>query len=338
MSTNKPFYAGLDVGGSTIKTILVDADGTQVGEYGEVKSHVKDGYQATFAQLNIGLAGICAASGIDVADVAGIGLDVPAPSCKGVIWGLANLAENWVGTDIRAEYEKECGKPVSMTNDANAAALGEYMMRPAYCGPLLLLAAGTGLGGGFVLPGGQLYEGANGLAMELGRMGVPFTENGVLPSDSAGTEGSLEAWVSLMALRRQIEVELAKEENNNHPLNTTELSNIEKAFKLRDYAEDGDTLALSIFQKQAYVLGFGIGDLCAALDPGLIVLGGGLAEAKFRDWFLDCVQEGFAERAQPFYRNAPIVPNHQTTRFEWALGGDGAAAFGVARLAHQNAS
>jgi len=334
MSSNS-YYAGLDIGGTSIKTILVDQDGAPVGNYGEVDSNVKEGYHRTFEQLNLGLKEICEASNVDVADVAGVGLDVPAPSCKGVIWGLANLSEDWVGTDIRSEYEADCGKPVVMTNDANAAALGEYMMRPDIDTPLLLVAPGTGFGGGFVLPGGILYEGANGLAMELGRMPVPFLENGEFPSDSAGAAGSTEAWVSLMAIRRRLELRLADPANANHVLNQSDDPIAKKAYAVRDLATAGDEMALEIFSHQAKVLGYHLADQCAELDPGLIVIGGGLAEAAFRDWFLDAVKEAFVERAQPFYHKAPIAPFQPTTNFEWAIGGDGAAAFGAARLALQ---
>jgi predicted NBD/HSP70 family sugar kinase len=335
MSAEHSCYVGLDVGGTSIKSLLVDSEGVQIGQYGEVESRVKEGYRATFGQLSRALEEICSVNGVKVEDVAGIGLDVPAPSSHGVIWGVANLAQDWVGTDIRSGYERECGKPVVMTNDANAAAVGEYMMREGYHGPLLLLAAGTGLGGGFVLPGGELYEGANGLAFELGRITVPFQEDGVLPADSTGTEGALEAWVSLMALRRQVERELAKPENSAHVLNQGSLGAAEKAYRLRDLAEQGDAFALHIFEKQAHVLGYAVGDLCATLDPGLVVIGGGLAEAQFRDWYLDCVREGFAGRAQPFYQRSPLDPTMETTRFEWALGGDGAAAYGMARMAQR---
>jgi predicted NBD/HSP70 family sugar kinase len=78
-----------------------------------------------------------------------------------------------------------------------------------------------------------------------------------------------------------------------------------------------------------------MGDQVSEVDPGLIVIGGGLAETKgkFRDWYLDKVREGFAERAAPFYQRSPLPPHDPTTTFEWAIGGDAAAAFGVARKA-----
>jgi len=76
-----------------------------------------------------------------------------------------------------------------------------------------------------------------------------------------------------------------------------------------------------------------MGDQASELDPGLIVIGGGLAETSFRDWYMDHVRAGFEERAPAFYVNSPIPPHGVTTRFDWAVGGDYAAAIGVAHKA-----
>jgi glucokinase len=331
----KTHFAGLDIGGSTIKCMLVDAAGQADGPIIEVKSHVKDGYRKTFAQALEAMARLAENAGISVDGIAAIGLDVPAPCSNGVVWGKANLGEDWVGTDIRGEFSRETGKPVFMTNDCNAAAFGEWMYRPEHDGGLLYVAPGTGLGGGLVLPGGILYEGNTGLALEVGDLSVPRFEDGELPIDGRGRSGCMEAWVSLMALRRQLGKALARPENASHPLAQSPAPIEEKAFKLRDFAEQGDALALSIFALQANVLGHGLGDLASILDPGLIAIGGGLSETGFRDWFIGEVRKGFAERAMAPYQRCPIPPHQPTTLIEWATGGDGAAAYGSARKAMQ---
>lgn len=148
-------FAGLDIGGSTIKSVIINSSGDQVGPIVEVKSLVKEGYRATFKQLEAALDELTKNAGIDRKDIGGIGLDVPAPSSNGVIWGKANLGDDWVGTDICTELKKHLNIPVHMTNDCNAAAVGEYAIRHKHLGSLLLVAPGTGLGGGFVLPGGN---------------------------------------------------------------------------------------------------------------------------------------------------------------------------------------
>ena len=337
MAENANYFAGLDIGGSTVKTVLVDERGELAGEMVEVRSHVKDGYEATFGQLEAALDQLTSAIGVGRDAVKAIGMDVPAPSCDGVIWARANLAEDWVGTNVRDRFsERLGGTPIYMTNDGNAAALGEYAVRRKHHGGLMLVAPGTGLGGGLVLPGGRAYEGANGLALEVGHISAPHREDdGELPQCSCGKYGCLEAWVSLVALRRRIGIELAKDENKDHPLND-ETPLEEKAFRLRDFAQEGDELAIWIFRQQAQILGYGIADLVRVFDPGLVVLGGGLAETVgFRDDYLGWVMEGFTERAWPIYLQSPINPEQRTTRFEWAIGGDSAAALGVAFSARE---
>ncbi len=324
MANETSYYAGLDIGGTTVKAILVDHQAEQVGPLVEVRSMVKDGYAATFGQLDEALDQLAAGAGIARADIAGIGLDVPAPSSGGVIWGRANLGEDWVGTDIQGKLAARTGVPVHMTNDGNAAALGEYALRKKHVGSLLLVSPGTGLGGGLVLPGGRGYEGANGMALEIGHISVPFREDdGGLPKCSCGLNGCAEAWVSLVALRRRLSLELAKPEWANHPLNSPDIPVEENA------------LAVQLFKQQGFILGYAIADMVRTLDPGLVVIGGGLAESSFRDQYMEWIQEGFADRAWPVYRFSPMDPKIQTTRFEWAAGGDAVAAIGMAYTARE---
>ncbi len=335
MSNNNPYFAGLDIGGTTVKAIIVDSTGKQAAPLVEVRSLVKDGFETTFAQLENALDQLASGAGITRDRIAGIGLDVPAPSSNGVIWGRANLGDDWVGTDIRGRFSERVGVPVYMTNDCNAAALGEYAVREYHTHKsLMLVAPGTGLGGGFVLPGGKIYEGVNGMALEVGHVSVPFREDdGELPACSCGLNGCAEAWVSLMALRRRLGIELAKPEWASHPLNQTDTPIAEKAFQLRDFAAAGDPLARFLFKQQGFILGYAIADMVRILDPGLVVIGGGLAESAFREQYMEWVLEGFADRAWSVYRYSPLDPEKETTRFEWALGGDAAAAIGMAYTA-----
>jgi glucokinase len=330
--SDSPYFAGLDIGGSTIKSLLIDAQASPVGPLVEIPSLVQQGFRRTFLQLHECLKLLSEETGIAVDAVRAVGLDVPAPCSKGVIWGKANLAQDWVGTNIEQEFAREISKPVVMTNDGNAAAYGEWLYRKGREGGLLFVAPGTGLGGGLVLPGGHMYEGTNGLALEVSDITVPFEEDdGSIPADALGRERCLEAWVSLVGLRRTLQIKLNQERHANHPLNREDSTLVEKAFQLRDYAGSGDPLAVEIFKRQAYILGYGLADLTSLFDPGLIVIGGGLAETTFRDWYLEAVEEGFHQRAAPFYRFSPLPPHAPTTAFEWAIGGDKSAAYGAAR-------
>ena len=134
------YFAGLDIGGTTVKAALLDATGGQVGDMVEVRSHGSEGYRATFKQLRVALDQLCDNNSISFGAIAAVGIDVPAPSSEGVIWGQANLNEDWVGTNIRDEFSAEIHRPCYMTNDGNAAAYGEWLLRPGHNGPLLFVA------------------------------------------------------------------------------------------------------------------------------------------------------------------------------------------------------
>lgn len=325
------YFAGLDIGGTTIKSVLVDTNSEQASEIVEVRSLVDKGYEATFVQLEESLNLLAASAGTSRISIQAAGIDVPAANSDGVIWGRANLAQDWVGMNIQKVFSERARMPVYMTNDGNAAALGEYVVRRKHLGGLLYVAPGTGLAGGLIMPGGKIYEGANGLALEVGHISSPFLEeDGELPPCSCGWKGCVEAWVSLVALRRRLRMELEKPEWQDHPLNQMDGPIEEKAFQVRDYAAKGDALAIQLFKQQGYIFGYGIADLVRVFDPGLVVIGGGLAEASFRDQFMGWVQEGFTERAWPIYRKSPIDEAIETTHFEWALGGDSAGALGMA--------
>ncbi len=256
MKQTDRYYAGLDIGGTSVKAVLLHREADRAGAVVEVDSHVKDGYQATFSQLEVALDQLAAAAGISRSQVAAVGLDIPAASSKGVIWERANLGDDWVCTDVRSALAERLGVPVTTTNDCNAAAMGEYVLRK-HSGCLMLVAPGTGLGGGLILEDGRIYEGANGLALEVGHASVPFREeDGTLPDCTCGQKGCAEAWVSLLALRRRLSIELAKPQWAAHPLQDPALDIARKAYRLRDHAARGDELAVSIFKQQARILGY----------------------------------------------------------------------------------
>ena len=94
-------FAGLDIGGTSVKSLLVDASGNRLGAMVEVSSRVKQGYAATFDQLEKALGLLTEQAGRRRSDIAGIGLDVPAPSSGGIIRVQANLGGDWVGVNIR---------------------------------------------------------------------------------------------------------------------------------------------------------------------------------------------------------------------------------------------
>ncbi|MYD61780.1 MAG: ROK family protein, partial [Gemmatimonadetes bacterium] len=150
-----------------------------------------------------------------------------------------------------------------------------------------------------------------------------------------GLTGCAEAWVSLMALRRRLGIELTQDKWRDHALNAVGASIEEKAYQLRDYAENDDPLAVSLFKEQAFILGYAIANWVRLFDPGLVVIGGGLSEASFRDRYMAWVIEGFKDGSWPIYLENPFDTQAVSTQFEWARGGDSAAALGMAFVASE---
>ncbi len=330
----KHYYIGLDIGGTTIKSVMIDEMGNQIGKMVEVPSHVLQGYKATFVQLERIIQLLITKTRTIRSLIHAVGIDVPALNCNGVIWEQANLTKDWLGKNIQNLFSKRVGLPVFITNDGNASAFGEYKVRKKHSGCLLLVAPGTGLGGGLVLSDGKIYEGTNGLSLEVGHISVPFREeDGELPLCSCGLKGCLEAWVSLIALQRRLKFELAKKSWANHPLNRDRSPIKKKAFRLREFAGKNDRLAIKIFKQQAFILGYGLADLVRLFDPGLVVIGGGLSEMNFRNRYMGWIKKGFKERIWSAYERNPFDTKKVTTHIEWARSGDSAGALGMAFLA-----
>ncbi|MEK6710349.1 MAG: ROK family protein, partial [Nitrospinota bacterium] len=156
-----------------------------------------------------------------------------------------------------------------LMNDANAAALGEFH---AGAGrgfrSMVLLTLGTGIGGGIVLDG-KLWEGAAGVAGEVGHMCIQAGG----PECTCGARGCLEACVSGWALAR--DARAAAREPGSALASLPELT----PKRLADLALAGDAGALALWEKAGTMLGTGIANLMNLLNPECVVLVGGLAQA-----------------------------------------------------------
>lgn len=217
--------------------------------------------------------------------------------------------------ELKQALQKELGWPVSLENDANAAAVGEMWMGAARgCRAIICLTLGTGVGGGIILDG-KLWRGADGFAGEIGHMTVdPFS-----PSKcNCGSSGCLELFASATAVVRMTQEALVR--NLCSPLSSvTELS----ALKVFEAGLAGDALALEVFARMGTYLGIGLASLINVLNPETIVIGGGVANA----WqlFEKTMRAEVARRAFPLpAARVKIVP---------AQCGDDAGLLGAARLA-----
>jgi glucokinase len=292
---------GLDNGGTCNNATVLDASGKfLVDRLVETPSRVTEGPDVAVEALAEALDGILAHTGVDRGRVRAVGLDTPGPaSADGVISskGATNFPQPaWWGFDVRTALEDRIGLPVIYNNDGNAAALYAHH---AHFGPdaarhsSISAIVGTGLGGG-VIEAGQVVRGAAGMAGELGHVHIPMhgllEEDQPLPTCNCGFDGDAESIASLTGITANL-LPYWLTRFEGHELASVSVSAAAKLVRAR--AEDGDALALKIFEQQAMALGRLFTIAANFTDPSAYFVGGGVVETgpEFREWFLGQVRE-----------------------------------------------
>ncbi|MEZ0076091.1 ROK family protein [Planotetraspora sp. GP83] len=293
---------GLDNGGTSNNATVLDASGRfLVDRLVETPSLVKEGPGVAVERLVHALDNILEVTGTSLSQVRAVGLDTPGPaSADGVISskGATNFVDpGWYGFDFRAALEARLEVPVIYNNDGNAAALYAHHVHfgaDAWEHSSVSAIVGTGLGGG-VIEAGQVVKGAAGMAGELGHVHIPLhglLEDGQpLPECNCGFIGDAESVASLTGIEKNL-LPYWLTRFPDHELARVET--IGKAAKLlRGYGENGDPLALKVFEQQAMAIGRLFTIAANFTDPSAYFLGGGVVEAAphFREWFLETVRE-----------------------------------------------
>jgi predicted NBD/HSP70 family sugar kinase len=293
---------GLDNGGNKNNATVLDASGRfLVDELIESPSRVTEGPDVAVEALVQTFDDVLRRTGVERERVRAVGLDTPGPSsAEGVISskGSTNFSHpGWRSYDFRGALEKRLSLPVLYNNDGNAAALyAHYKL----FGPLALQRGsisaiiGTGFGGG-VIEKGQVVKGAAGMAGELGHVHIPthglLEPDQPLPHCNCGFDGDAESFASLTGIEKNL-LPYWLTRYPGHELG--KVDSIAKAAKLvRAYGENGDEMALKIFEQQAKAIGRLFTIAANFTDPDAYFLGGGVVEAAshFREWFLKTVRD-----------------------------------------------
>lgn len=263
--------AGIDLGGTDTKFGLVNKKGDLLA-YHSIPTDPTIGYQPFFELLGREIEQLMLSIG-DQYQLAGVSVGAPSGNQKnGTIDSASNLKwpEKLPIADI---LHSIFGLPVTVSNDANAAALGEmYYGLGRGVQDLICITLGTGLGCG-IISNGNLIIGSNGHAGELGH--VIAVENG--RQCTCGRRGCLETYVSATGMVRSVL------ETESEVLQRSLLGNLNRksltSKKITRAAMEGDKLALEVFDATARILGKTLANSVALLNPKLIILTGGLAKA-----------------------------------------------------------
>lgn len=299
---------GLDNGGTCNNATVLTASGDfLIDRLVENPSRVKEGPDVAVASLAESFEHILDLTGTPRSLVRAIGLDTPGPaSADGVISskGATNFSQPaWHGFDFRGALEKRIGLPVIYNNDGNAAALYAHYLffgEQAAHSSSVSAIVGTGLGGG-VIESGKVVRGAAGMAGELGHVHIPMQgllgEGQPIPSCNCGFFGDTESVASLTAIEKNL-LPYWLTRYPGHEL--AQLDPHTAAKKVRSLGEQGDPLAMEIFEQQAMAIGRLFTIASNFTDPNAYFVGGGVIEAEpsFREWFLSRVRAHTALRAE----------------------------------------
>ena len=270
---NSSYVVGIDVGGQTSKIGVVDARGTVLAQT-VIRTDTYDTVEPYIAELAEAVRKVIAEAGVE-GKVRGIGVGAPNGNYYA---GTIEAAPNLAWGHNRVEFAKLLqeamgGLPVALTNDANAAAVGEMTYGAARgMKNFIMITLGTGVGSGIVINGEVVY-GHDGFAGELGHT-TAVRNNG--RSCGCGRSGCLEAYCSAMGVARTAREWL---ELSDEPSLLRNCDNIASK-DVYDAAKEGDKLALKVFEFTGKILGRSLADFIAFSAPEAIVLFGGLARAK----------------------------------------------------------
>lgn len=262
------YYAGIDLGGTFIKCGIISGNGELI-----IKDKIPTGSERPYAEIAYDMANLA----LSLADKAGVRLEAVGIGSPGTVDsknGVIVYSNNikWENVPLGKAVGEIVKLPVFLTNDANAAALGEsYMGAGKNLKNIVFVTLGTGVGGGIVLDG-KLYEGGYSAGAEIGHTLIRM--NG--EKCTCGRRGCLEAYASATALIKQ-----TKDAMKKHPDSVMwqicggQIENVDGKTAF-DGMREGDKAATKVVKNYIRYLAEGITSLCNVFRPDAILLGGGI--------------------------------------------------------------
>ncbi|MGY0235616.1 ROK family protein [Longispora urticae] len=292
---------GVDIGRRHLRVAVADLGHTVLAE--EAVRLDRDADDHPHAALDLAVRqidAVLASVGADRSEVLGVGLGIPAPVTDAGRIGSPALLPAWAALVPREELSgRLSGLPVRVDNDANVAALAEYVWGAGRdCADLVYVKVATGIGAGIIL-NGRLYRGTDGTAGELGH--VTLDVNG--PVCRCGNRGCVELWAGGRALLDQARVTLP---------------DLGGLTDLVAQAAAGDPGCRRLLLDAGRYLGYALGGLSNLVNPGRIVVGGELGVSEL---LLEPLRRGLAETAMAAAVEAVEVVPAQLGARAAALGG-----------------
>jgi glucokinase len=289
MAANGKYVIGVDLGGTNIQAGVVNAR-HQVIARAKNKTHADNGKDTVVHRIIKTIEEAIEESKVKPSQITGVGIGAPGTidAKKGIVRLAVNL--RWNDFPLARELKAKLKMPVTLDNDVNVGAWGEYVAGAAKGqGDLLALFVGTGIGGGLVL-NGQLYAGHYGTAGEIGHV--------ILHADGALGRSTLENCASRTNIVRLL-TDLIRA---NHPsslgkANDPDLDNI-RSKAIAEALDKKDPLTVEVVRQAAHYCGIAIANAVTLLSLSCVVVGGGMVEAAGKT-FVDWVRDSFQDNVFP---------------------------------------
>ncbi|RFA16349.1 hypothetical protein B7R21_02955 [Subtercola boreus] len=283
---------GIDIGGTKTAVGLVDTDG-RVWAGTSARTPSELGPEAVVeTAIRLAVAVLSRSGALPVLGCGVGSAGVIEPGVGRVISSTSSLP-GWTGTPLSRLLATRLRMPVTVVNDVHAHAVGESQFGAGRgARTVLMVTAGTGIGGALVIDG-TVQTGAHGASGHFGHM--PSAEASGLPC-TCGRSGHLEAVASGPAITSVYSARAL-------PAGIDPATNAEAVFTL---ADGGDSLAAIVIDTAGMALGRTLGSLINALDPDVVVVGGGLSGGGDRWW--SAVLRGIENEVIPMLRACPVVP------------------------------
>jgi predicted NBD/HSP70 family sugar kinase len=338
---SKKIFIGTDSGATTTKLCAVWENGEPVSNKVLQRStNSENGRSAVIVSWIAGVSEFLVQNNLLWSQIAGVGLAIPGPYERyGVFSKTPNLPASFSGWDVYSDYSaalaKQAGRPLPLVvgNDGNYGGVAEARLaRGNTKATVMMLMPGSGLGAAFVGADGLCLDGDTLAGMEAGHMAAAVHLLGLTGkpfSCGCGRDwGCVEAYTTISGLPQLLAEKI--KDHPGHELATSTAPIKEKVLSLRTRAQKGDALALDIFDFQARVMGLHVANLVMALDPGIVVIGGGLMDHE-------STTPGFRERYMRVIRETAIpylwAPQRGTIKIVPAELGELSQAIGAALVA-----
>jgi glucokinase len=304
MSATQNIFIGTDSGATTSKVGGVWTDGRIIStKLLQRPTNAQQGSTAVIQGWVEAITGFLKLHDLTWTQVKGVGLAIPGPYLSyGVLGRSANLPASLAGWNVHNDYSRALAEtagrniPLIVGNDGMFGGVAEAAkVRGAEKYSVLMLCPGSGLGSAFIDANGLPLTGDTLAGMETAHMPAPLQVLNMkpFPCGCGRTWGCIETYTTISGLPLLLAEALTR--HPEHPLATAPGTPKEKALTLRGLAQQGDPLALEIFDFQARAMGVHVANLTLALDPHYVVIGGGLMDleattVEFRERYLGIIR------------------------------------------------